>query len=90
METMWFFVSDLHGDHARYQTLFETIRAEAPAAVLLGGDLLPHEMLDSGDFVEEVLAAGVRQLADDLGGYPSGYEDPDNVHPREIEDGVQW
>lgn len=27
---------------------------------------------------------------DDLGGYPSGYEDPDNVHPREIEDGVQW
>ncbi len=37
-----FFVSDLHGRRARYEALFAAIAAERPAAVFLGGDLLPH------------------------------------------------
>jgi Icc-related predicted phosphoesterase len=36
-----FFVSDLHGNAERYQKLFQTIRAERPQAVFLGGDFLP-------------------------------------------------
>jgi Icc-related predicted phosphoesterase len=38
---MWFFVSDLHGRIDRYRKLFEMAVREGPAAVLLGGDLLP-------------------------------------------------
>lgn len=39
-----FFTSDLHGRPARYEALFGRICAERPAAVFLGGDLLPHVM----------------------------------------------
>ena len=35
------FASDLHGQRDRYEKLFAAIAAEAPAAVFLGGDLLP-------------------------------------------------
>ena len=70
----WFFASDLHGKIDRYEKLFRCIVAERPAVVLLGGDLLPHPFdsswaLDFGrpDFVTDVLAAGFRRLAADLG-----------------------
>ncbi len=36
-----FFVSDLHGQISRYESLFTRIREEKPAAVFLGGDLFP-------------------------------------------------
>jgi Icc-related predicted phosphoesterase len=36
-----FFVTDLHGKLNRYQKLFKQIQKEKPAAVFLGGDLLP-------------------------------------------------
>jgi Icc-related predicted phosphoesterase len=36
-----FFVSDLHGDLGRYGALADATLAERPAAVFLGGDLLP-------------------------------------------------
>jgi Icc-related predicted phosphoesterase len=39
--TTCFFVSDLHGQLAPYQKLFEAIPIEKPGAVFLGGDLLP-------------------------------------------------
>ena len=38
----WFFVTDLHGHHDRYEKLWARIEEERPRAVLLGGDLLPH------------------------------------------------
>lgn len=45
-----FFASDLHGRVERYQSLAGRIRAERPAAVFLGGDLLPHGALgDAAD-----------------------------------------
>jgi len=37
----WFFASDLHGHVDRYRALLETAARERPAAILLGGDLLP-------------------------------------------------
>lgn len=37
-----YFVSDLHGHLDRYLKLFHEIRSHGPAAVFLGGDLLPH------------------------------------------------
>ena len=36
-----FFASDLHGKTDRYYKLYERIKTEKPAAVFLGGDLLP-------------------------------------------------
>ena len=39
--SLCFFVSDLHGQLNRYQVLFSKILEEKPAAVFLGGDLLP-------------------------------------------------
>jgi uncharacterized protein len=69
-----FFASDLHGDAARYRRLFEAIRAEAPAAVFLGGDLLPTAMgpapagrTAQGAFVTGVLAPGFAALRGALG-----------------------
>ena len=66
-----FFATDLHGRPGRYRRLFTAIADEAPAAVFLGGDLLPafgHP--DEGPaegFIEDVLAAGFRGVRDELG-----------------------
>ena len=52
------FVSDLHGRLAWYDKLFNTIEAETPAMVLLGGDLLPHAFKSSAqypDFIKDYL-----------------------------------
>jgi Icc-related predicted phosphoesterase len=60
-----FFVADLHGSRPRYRGLFAAIRREAPAAVFLGGDLLPSAFQSGPDpdgdqeaFVDDVLAPG--------------------------------
>jgi uncharacterized protein len=54
-----FFVSDLHGHAARYRKLFDRILQEEPAAVFLGGDLLPHGLTSSihvgDDFIDDFL-----------------------------------
>jgi len=43
------FVTDLHGRRDRYEKLFRIILAEKPAAVFLGGDLLPHAHHDDDE-----------------------------------------
>jgi len=73
-----FFVSDLHGDIQKYKKLFTRIEKETPAALFLGGDLLPHFMvshsvLDSGheDFINDFLVREFGQLKTLLGkNYP--------------------
>jgi len=57
------FATDLHGSVDRYETLFRVVEEEPPAAVFLGGDLLPSGFrsdatIDSGhrDFLNEYLA----------------------------------
>jgi Icc-related predicted phosphoesterase len=72
------FASDLHGHPDRYQKLFERIEDERPAAVFLGGDLLPApfarwNLADApgADFVRDFLAAGFERLRARLAaGYP--------------------
>jgi len=62
-----FFVADLHGRPARYRRLLRAARAERPAAIFLGGDLLPHmaaaRSSDGGHFVEAVLQPTFASLA---------------------------
>ena len=63
------FVADLHGRIDRYQKLFALIEQEKPAAVFLGGDLLPFggglgEVQDfSGDFIGDFLAPRMKECA---------------------------
>lgn len=71
---VWFFVSDLHGDPARYRRLFEVVGAERPEAVLMGGDLLPSAFgghpepgTRQAAFIEAVFAPGLERLRRDLG-----------------------
>lgn len=72
--TSCFFVSDLHGQVERYATLFRCIEAEPPAAVFLGGDLLPAGIGTiwgiggaREDFVTNFLAKGFLAIRDRLG-----------------------
>ena len=73
-----FFASDLHGRVDRYNKLFDAIRAERPAALFLGGDLLPFGVGPAPashpshpGFVSDFLAPEFEALRSDLGGrYP--------------------
>jgi Icc-related predicted phosphoesterase len=73
-----FFVSDLHGQIPRYHKLFAAIVREKPAAVFIGGDLLPHAWYPdrasnrpSQEFVDDFLAPHLQDLRRDLGAaYP--------------------
>jgi uncharacterized protein len=82
-----FFASDLHGDPVRYRRLFAAVRAEAPAAVFLGGDLLPglRGVGSAGGeaFVAGVLAPGFAAVRDALGpAAPRVFLVPGNDDPR--------
>ncbi len=86
------FVSDLHGRVDRYDKLFEAIREERPSGVFIGGDLLPHFGLagDYDDFIEEVIAAGLRRLKTELGpAYPEIFVILGNDDPRSEEEKVR-
>jgi len=73
-----FFVSDLHGRQARYRALFDVVARERPAALFLGGDLLPPAFASRSaagargrDFITGVLLAELRRLRKTLGAaYP--------------------
>jgi uncharacterized protein len=60
--TPCFFAADLHGRPDRYAKLFRLAASERPAAVFLGGDLLPPPVGDGPDW-REVLESGLRLLA---------------------------
>ncbi|MFO8110667.1 MAG: metallophosphoesterase [Thermoplasmata archaeon] len=47
------FVSDLHGNTAKYSKLYELISKNKPSAVFIGGDILPHRGGDATEFIEE-------------------------------------
>jgi Icc-related predicted phosphoesterase len=53
-----FFAADLHGRERRYQRLVEFAAMERPAAIFLGGDLLPHasaQRTGQGHFIDDFL-----------------------------------
>jgi Icc-related predicted phosphoesterase len=92
----FFFVSDLHGRENRYDRLFALIAAERPAAVLLGGDLLPSGSLlfagrrGSGDFLGEFFLPRLRSLAASLkNDYPAVFLILGNDDPRRAEEWFQ-
>lgn len=74
MTTECFFVSDLHGNTARYDKLFAAIANEQPQAVFLGGDLLlsgTATLFSTSatypDFVNDFLVANFARLREQLG-----------------------
>jgi len=85
-----FFASDLHGHRHRYDALFDRIAAERPAAVFLGGDLLPaHARSAKGlypevaDFIGDFFAARLALLREQLGEhYPPVFLILGNDDPR--------
>jgi len=90
---IWFFVSDLHGQIDRYQKLFEAVLTQKPAAVFLGGDLLPPWYasyaaggVQDDDFFHAVVQAGFGNLKDRLGNaYPRVFLILGNDDPRSEE-----
>jgi Icc-related predicted phosphoesterase len=84
MSTRAFFASDLHGRLDRYEKLLAAVAAECPAAVLLGGDLLPFGAGPGvpGDFLRGWLGPRLDALRESLGpAYPRvlavfGNDDP--------------
>jgi Icc-related predicted phosphoesterase len=93
-----FFATDLHGHVERYEKLFALIASERPAAVFLGGDLLPRSLYyarqpgqERGDFVGDCLIASLKRLQEDLGEqYPVvllilGNDDPRSEEPAFLE-----
>jgi len=74
--TLCLFATDLHGQTALYQKLFTLIAEKRPAAVFLGGDLLPSPLLPGAttlheDFLNDYLASHLARLENRLGpGYP--------------------
>jgi Icc-related predicted phosphoesterase len=72
--TQCLFVSDIHGQPERYEKLWSAIEDETPAAVFLGGDLLPSGLmgmvsLDPAhrDFVNDFLAPGFERVRSRVG-----------------------
>jgi len=93
-----FFVSDLHGSLNRYQHLVDCILKEQPAAVFLGGDLLPHPMnfawrtdQNQSDFIIDFLIPEFSVIQSKLGAhYPQiflilGNDDPRANEPALIQ-----
>lgn len=99
-----FFACDLHGSLERYRKLFDLIEKEIPAAVFLGGDLLPSglgEMLGIKgyqDFFADIFAEGFGRLKKRLRrDYPSvflilGNDDArvEEERVRALEDQALW
>jgi Icc-related predicted phosphoesterase len=92
------FATDLHGRPDRYEKLFAAIRDRRPAAVFLGGDLLPFPLAAvdpsnplPADFVRDFLAArldAIRSLL--VNDYPEvflilGNDDPRADEPAFLE-----
>ncbi len=84
-----FFASDLHGRPDRYDKLIKAIAREGPAAVFLGGDLLPHAMT-SPTFLEDDVVPRLEELRARLGeAYPRVFVILGNDDARMEEEAVR-
>lgn len=54
----WFFTSDLHGQGALYEQLLGMAAARRPRAVVIGGDLSPHDASGNGVASQRVFLEG--------------------------------
>ena len=90
------FASDLHGRRGRYEKLLAAVAAERPAAVFLGGDLLPGIAAIAanysvpGDFLDGWLLPRLEALRDRMGAeYPPIFVILGNDDPRSEEAAVE-
>lgn len=95
-ERLWFFATDLHGRPGRYRALLRAVATARPAAVLLGGDLLPHSLAPWAeadrypDFLRDFLRPALAALRDDLAdAYPRFVVIAGNDDPRALEPELQ-
>jgi Icc-related predicted phosphoesterase len=94
--SLCFFCSDLHGKEDRYGKLFAAIVREHPAAVFLGGDLLPPGLLRAArtgrrpeDFVNGFLVPRFLKVREELGAvYPEIFLILGNDDPRSQEGAI--
>lgn len=81
-----FFVSDLHGRIPRYEKLFAAVERERPAAVLVGGDILPHALTTDERydcFGPDILRPLFERLRESMQqSYPRVFLIPGNDDPR--------
>ena len=88
-----FFATDMHGNTDRYDKLFASIIKDRPAAVFLGGDLLPRSAFSQiqsrqADFVHDYLTPTFARTRDTLGvDYPDIFLILGNDDPRCEEEG---
>lgn len=85
--TKCIFVSDLHGKTDRYEKLFGVIGHESPAAVFIGGDILPSigSTAPFHDFLSDFLFTGLDRLRSAMGeDYPDIFIIPGNDDYRDI------
>ncbi len=91
--SLCFFAADLHGREPRYTSLLHAVLRERPAAVFLGGDLLPGISGRPGesDFLRDWLAPRLRDLRRATADAPSriflvfGNDDPRSEEPGALE-----
>jgi len=83
------FASDLHGSAGRYASLFEAVERDRPAALFLGGDLLPSwgglagTTPEDAEFLEGFLAPALEGLRRRMGReYPRVFAIFGNDDPR--------
>ena len=86
-----FFATDLHGSTDRYDKLIASIIRDRPAAVFLGGDLLPRSsfsaMFGQADFLLDYLVPAFARTRDALGAhYPDIFLILGNDDPRSEEE----
>jgi hypothetical protein len=87
-----FFATDLHGKTDRYDKLLASIIGHLPAAVFLGGDLLPRSALSAiqfgqEDFVHDYLVPAFTKTRSTLGvHYPDIFAILGNDDPRRCEE----
>jgi uncharacterized protein len=87
-----FFATDLHGKADRYDKLLASIIKHLPAAVFLGGDLLPRSALSATqcgheDFIQGYLVPAFTRIRDVLGEhYPDIFLILGNDDPRRYEE----
>jgi Icc-related predicted phosphoesterase len=88
-----FFATDLHGQTDRYDTLLASIIRDRPAAVFLGGDLLPRSAFsaiqsEQADFLHDYLVPAFARARDSLCmEYPDIFLILGNDDPRCQEEG---
>lgn len=94
MDAVCLFVSDLHGKVNRYEKLFKYLAKEKPAALFIGGDILPSSVLHSlragdnkTDFVTDYLAPRFEKLRQKIGArYPRVFIIMGNDDPKTEEE----